>query len=211
MSRGSPKDAAAAVGFSVHTGWALAIVVSGSPDAPRPLLRRRLTLTEARGHGFVFHRAAEALAAGRALSHAERMVQSARRDVSRRAKAELRKVWAELPSGTKLATAGMVLSNAAPPSDLARILHAHPLVHAAEGALFREAVAAACRARRVPVLGVPARELTARAAAALRVPVGRLPGRLREAGLALGRPWGRDEKDAFLVAWLALAGAPHAA
>jgi hypothetical protein len=101
-----------------------------------------------------------------------------------------------------------VRGNQDPPETLEEILRAHPLLHTAEGALFRDALARACEGAGLPVTGVRARALPAAAAGVLGVAPGALQGWLAEVGKALGRPWSRDHKDALLAAAVALAAAP---
>jgi hypothetical protein len=74
------------------------------------------------------------------------------------------------------------------PHDLASILRSHTLVHAAEGALYRAALAAGAAANHISAVLVSARELDP--AAAL----------LRSIGLGAGPPWGKDQKLATLAA-----------
>ena len=88
---------------------------------------------------------------------------------------------------------------------LENILASHPLIHTAEGELFREALRAASRECGVPLAAVTERELFARAAADLRIPVDAIQQRLAEMGRAMGPPWRQDEKYAAMVGWLALA------
>jgi hypothetical protein len=207
----------AALGFSVHTGWAVAVLVAGpaaAPEAtpkvaPQALLRRRLDLCGDSGKRFSYHRAAEVLQAGRPLADAEAIVQAARDNALQYTRAALAALLEGLPAEHRPAAAGIVLGNAPLPADLAAILKAHPRVHAAEGALFREAIASACNAQGLALLGVPGKALAARAEQELKRPAAALAAGSTGAGRALGRPWARDEKDAFLVAWLALAAAPR--
>jgi hypothetical protein len=48
-------------------------------------------------------------------------------------------------------------------------------------------------------------------AVAARIPEGRVASALAELGKASGRPWTRDQKEAALAAWLAIAGGLAAA
>ena len=170
MPKRSPR---AAIGFAVHTGWAAAVALSGPPAAL--LLRRRLELADgAHDARFVFHAAAERpnsaeLITGRALATAQD-----------RAEAALAELIAEL--------AGFALLVALPPEKtlppMAAILASHPLLHRAEGALFRSAIAQAAAARGLPVA----------------TPASPLPPALGKPG----PPWGKDQKDAAALAWAAL-------
>ncbi len=57
----------------------------------------------------------------------------------------------------------------------------------------------------LPVTGVRERELYERSSAEFRVAVDELRLRLSGMGRTVGPPWTQDEKQATLVAWLALA------
>jgi hypothetical protein len=79
-------------------------------------------------------------------------------------------------------------------------------MHAAEGYLYAEALLRACDALSLRALVVPGRDLFEVASSALALDGTTLSGRLVEVGRGGPRPWGRDEKNATLVAWLALSG-----
>jgi hypothetical protein len=143
------------------------------------------------------------------LAAAQRLVEAARAEAMEHAGVAMHSLQAALPAGHRLPTAGIVQSNARLPDSPEAILRAHPLLHTAEGVLFRKVLAQACGDLRLPVLGVPSRELGAAAAALLGVDPGELPVWLAAAGRGLGRPWGKDEKDALQVATRALAAAPR--
>jgi hypothetical protein len=89
---------------------------------------------------------------------------------------------------------------------LESILASHPLIHTAEGELFREALRAASRECGVPMAAVKERELFTRGTAELGIPADALAARLSEMGRVIGAPWRQDEKYAAMVGWLALAG-----
>jgi hypothetical protein len=86
---------------------------------------------------------------------------------------------------------------------LERILDSHAPIHAAEGELFRNALATACEANGLRVVTVPAKALYGRAAAALGLDGSALERRLAEIGKAAGRPWSQDQKESTLAAWIA--------
>ena len=86
-------------------------------------------------------------------------------------------------------------------------LASHPLLHTAEGRLFRDALVQASKHCRLPAFGVKEKEIYARGTAELGLPADDLKARLTEMGLGIGPPWTQDEKLSALVAWLALAAA----
>src|SRR5207237_1305758 len=77
--------------------------------------------------------------------------------------------------------------------------------HPAAGNTSRPARAQACQAVGLRVARVPQRELSSRAAAALRQSPQQLTATLKALGSGMGSPWGADQKDAALLAWLLLA------
>jgi hypothetical protein len=99
---------------------------------------------------------------------------------------------------------GLVAAAGRPLPGLEKILASHALIHAAEGQLFRDALAAAAERAHLPVAALPERELGTRARAALALTEDELRERLAAFGRALGPPWRQDEKQATLAAWLVL-------
>lgn len=158
----------AAVGFSVHTGWAVVVVIA------RPLAlveRARLELSD-RDQRFVYHLAAE-------RGQAERRVRDAARIARDRAAEALRPLIER--HGVTLAAVPKP-KRALPALDV--ILAAHPLIHTAEGELFRAAIEDACRAVGLKVVA----------------PAPVAPSELEKPG----PPWGKDQRDAAALAWGAL-------
>lgn len=189
----------AAVGFSTHTGWAAAVVVSGTASSPRVVLRSRVELWDL-PDPHVYHRAAELdpAAAGKRIQDAQ--------GVSRgKAREGLRALLGTLQ--VRVVAAGIVGANAQLPSDLAAILRSHALVHSAEGELFRGALSFASEEAGLEVTTVPSRKLAALVARAFGIAEADLPRRLADLGHGLGAPWGKDQKDAAAVACVALASA----
>ena len=194
--------ARAAIGFSVHTGWAAAVAVGGSAPVPEVLGRARLELMREEDGVpvFVYHSVEKA-----GLAEAARMVKRAEEAVRRHAVEALQAFAADVAPGG-LVAAGLSAPAGKVPEELEAVLRSHALIHSAEGELFRGAVAWACEAMKVPVEWVPRKSLFARAAEAAgttEVAVKQVVDGMRE---ALGPPWGADQKEAMVLAWIALAG-----
>ncbi len=100
---------------------------------------------------------------------------------------------AGIPSGSRLI-----------PEDLAAVLRSHPLIHTAEGALFRQALASACEDRRVTVISVREREVWLSAADAWELKESELRKQVDGLRKSMGPPWGSDQKTAMAMALLAL-------
>lgn len=157
----------AALGFSIHTGWAAVVALSDSAEV---LARRRIELVEG-GARFVYHAVARGLGAVGGIRDAERTARL-------RAGAALR----DLVQEHGITTAAVPRTRG-PLPPLEAILASHPLLHRAEGELYRGAVEEACR-----TLGL-----------AVVTPVPH-PPRVGK----MSPPWGKDQKDAAALAWAAL-------
>ncbi|HJZ86595.1 MAG TPA: hypothetical protein VKN99_15550 [Polyangia bacterium] len=195
-------QATATLGFRAHTGWAAAVALAGPPAAPRVIDRRRLELAAPGGSADWYHQARELSGAA-----AARKVREGSADAHKRARAAVRALIEQLAAqGYRVVASGLPLGNTRLPSSLEAILRSHALVHSAEGELFRQVLVSASEAAELAVTGVPARQLYAQAAARLHLGEAELKRRLTDLGAAVGAPWGQDQKEAALSAWLALLG-----
>lgn len=195
------KRTPAALGFRAHTGWAALVAAAGPASSPTVLHRARVEMIE--GHApnappFVYHAAAKL-----PLADAERLLRTSQIEARARAKKAIAAVVRELDArGFVVVAGGIIVGNRPLTSPLATILRAHSLIHAAEGALYRGALADACAACDVPVTTIRANELWPQGSKTLRLPEARLRARLTDAGP--GPPWAQDQKESLLVALLAL-------
>ncbi len=195
MARKAPAMAA---GFSVHTGWAVLVAIVGRASDPTVVLRRRVALVPYGDEGAVYHAAREM-----ALPDAAAAIERASKEAIAKALQVIDALAGDMAEETRLEAVGIVEANSVLPSSLEAILRSHALIHTAEGALFRRAIETAARDRKLAVIGVRSKELHARAAATLGMQEQVLPSWLAERGRDVGRPWGRDEKEALLVACVA--------
>ena len=90
-------------------------------------------------------------------------------------------------------------------SNVAYVLAAHVRMHAAEGELYGEAIADALDEAGLPVTLIHPRDVAASAADGLGRDAGSLQRMVTAIGASLGPPWRKDEKEATLLAWTALA------
>lgn len=190
----------AALGFNVHIGWSAVVAVGGPIDAPEILAKARIDLATTFEEGAVFHMGQEL-----PLEKAKALVRDSKARFARRARAGLADFLAGLDA--RVVGAGMVAGAARTLPPIETILKAHPMVHAAEGELYRSVFVEAAEAIGVGPMRVPAEALAARAAAAIGVTQAKVAAHLAAMGKASGRPWAADQKRAALVAWLALATA----
>ena len=192
-----------ALGFRPHTGWSVAVAVSGTATAPQVVWRGRLELWRSTETAQVYH----AVRSSRDLDAAGERVRLAADATQRIAAEELGGLLAKLRAdGYQPVAAVIPLGGMPVPGSLARILPSHSLLHAAEGELFRDALVAAAEHHRVMVLRAPPGDMVVRAARHLNWNQQSVLSTLAEMGRRVGPPWRRDEKDAALTAWLALAG-----
>jgi hypothetical protein len=120
----------------------------------------------------------------------------------RRAREELAAAMAELSDkGYVVVAIGGGVSGAPVKVPLERILKAHPLLHASEGELFRDALAEAAESLGLAVRRVPWKEVWTQLAAEIGAEA---RGRVEGLGAGLGPPWAADQKEACAAAWLAL-------
>jgi hypothetical protein len=199
------KDAnSAAVGFRAHSGWAAAVALAGSPRSPEVIDRRRIALIEPGSPGGVqpYH-----VARTMDLPKAEEFIKGVIVAIDRTALLAVR-AFAEAISGKRhaITCCGIVLASGRELPSLEATLRSHAMVHAAEGELYRGAIARAAKNLNWRCVRVPERDLYNLAAKQLRVPESKLKIRITEMGRALGSPWSADEKCATLAAWLALVG-----
>jgi hypothetical protein len=182
------------IGFREHSGWAAAVTVSGRPAV---LDRRRMLLCDPGLPRQPYH-----AAVGLDLDRARDLVVDVERSAAATAGHELACLVGELnAAGHRIRGVAVAVGTAKVPEELATVLGSHALLHAAEGELYREALADAVEAAGLPVVRFVAREVLADAAAALRRPIADM---LAELGAGLGPPWAKDQKEAAAAALLAL-------
>ena len=190
----------AAIGFRAHTGWAAAVALGGSADEPRVIDRRRIELTGETDLEKIqiYHTAAE-----QPFAKAEWMIDAALAATTTRARASIAMLLEAVP--VPVGCAGLVAGNTRLPASLEKVLASHALIHAAEGEMFRAAIVAGCEACKLPITGFAGNALSDHARQTLGLSPAKLRDRLAALGQGLGPPWGQDQKEAALVAWMALA------
>ena len=192
----------AAIGFRVHSGWAVMVAVSLESGEPRVLLRQRPHLVKRFTYEFrqPYH-TAERMPFAKSRTFIARMEDESRElaeKTVRDAQAAMRDQGFELTSLALLLASGRALPS------LDKILASHALIHTADGEHFRSALRSAGEACGLAALEVPARDLLATASKRLGIPPKKLTAQLIALGKPLGPPWSQDEKFATLAAWLAL-------
>jgi hypothetical protein len=188
-----------ALGFRAHTGWAIAVAVGGETSPAVFVERRRLELSDSSVPAQPYH-AARALPIGKAVVLIRRAQDVARDAALRSLGGFLEELRAHRHT---LVGSGLPTANTKIPSSLSSLLASHPLVHAAEGELYREALAHAADAHGLPLVRVPALDLAAQARSATGLDEHSLTEFLAELGRSAGPPWRQDERDAAMAACIA--------
>lgn len=188
----------AAIGFTVKSGWACAVLVSGARISPVVVESRRVELSDpaipdARQPYHAGFGAARD--AGKELSQ---IVAS----IKRFGRASVTGLIREYQSQYHISGAGVVVGSLIDPNTIA---NDHIRIHALEGQLFRGVVEDAAERRGVRCTLWRERDLLSAAMTALKL----LERELRDMMTALGRdidgPWRAEQKAAMLAAWLVLA------
>jgi hypothetical protein len=197
-----------ALGLKAHSGWAALVALSEDPRARSLAVvdRRRLELMDPADAAWAkqpYH-----AAAGLHAEDAEEVVRRATAAAHAHAGRAVERTLASLrEGGDEVVGCAVLLGSGMPGWSLPEILAVHMRMHQAEGVLFRDALVAAASRAGLDVRGIREKELEVRADEALRLPPQERAVRLAEAGRRAGTPWGRDQKEAALAAWIALRGA----
>ena len=179
-----------ALGFRAHSGWAAMVAVAGTVDKPRVLDRSRIVIADAElsGSRQPYHAAAEL-----PFAEAEVLVRTAIESSRALAREAIGDAIRSLEKkGHTITRAAILKGSARPLPDLRRILAAHPLIHTAEGEMFRDALAWAAGQCGLQVTMAKEKELDPDV---LR--------RLDSLGRLIGPPWTQDQKYATLAALMA--------
>ena len=194
--------APAALGFRLHTGWAALVAVTGVPGKFEVLLRRRIELLPPGDSvpRFVYHKAAEL-----PPSQAAELIQRAEAASQETARIAVKEVLDHLRSPALVVkTVGMPCGSRPVPKDLSAVLHSHPMIHTAEGALFQQAIVSACQGYGLTVISVREREVWLNAASTWGLKEAELRKQVDGLRKSVGAPWTTDQETATAFALLAL-------
>jgi hypothetical protein len=195
----------AAIGITVHSGWGALVAVASDGEALTVLHRAWLGITgnEIPGWKQPYHHA-EKLSLPEARGHIANCAAAS----SRLALEALGDVVSELRAQKKRLTGcAILLGSGRPLPPLPSILHAHPLIHTAEGEFFRRIFWEACCQLKISPVGFRARDLGQCAAKVLgKATKIKLARNMQTLGKAIGPPWTADQKNATLAASLVLLG-----
>jgi hypothetical protein len=193
-----------AFGLKPHSGWAALVVLGGRGGDVAVVDRRRMELVDEAWAKAPYH-AAEDLEPEAARNLVERGVASAHRVAARELRAALDR---ERERGNEVRACAVLTAAPMPAWSVAEILAVHFRMHKAEGVLFREALAGAVKACGARLVAIEEKRLAESAEAALDASAVDLAKTIAALGKSVGPPWGKDQKDAALAAWIALRGRP---
>ena len=181
-----------AFGLRAHSGWAALVVLGEQRDEMIVIDRRRIELVEELWAKQPYH-AAENLEDEEASELVKRGIDAAQRIALREMKAAVKR---ERNRKNEVAGCAVVVGTPMPAWSTADILAVHFRMHKAEGALFQNALVWAAEKCKLKTLLVLEKELLS-GDVAMRERIGGL-------GKSIGPPWGKDQKDAALVALMVL-------
>ncbi|HWY68459.1 MAG TPA: hypothetical protein VNX88_07320 [Terriglobales bacterium] len=189
----------AALGIRMHSGWGVLVAVS---EAIEIIDRRRIVVTSDDGPrgNQPFHHAEEL-----GLQKAEGFLAQYRAESEHLAREAIEAATKQITArGYKVTATALLLASGRSLPALPQILASHPLIHTAEGELFREVVSNACATLKIPVARYRERDLEKVAKGALADSTETTKQRVADAGKIIGPPWTADHKAAALAACIAL-------
>lgn len=192
-----------ALGLKAHSGWAALVALAEHDGDLEVVDRHRVELVEPADLAWAkqpYH-AASGLAPDDARDVVARAMAAARRHAVRALREERTRAWRV---EQEIAAVAVLTSDPMPDWSVAEILAVHFRMHKAEGVLFRDALARAAGTCRLPLVAIVEKRLGDHAERALAQPRARVQAAIAALGAGLGPPWGRDQKDAALAAWIGL-------
>jgi hypothetical protein len=185
----------AVVGVADHSGWAFLVTVGADDSGARVVDRRRCELLDGPLPRQPYH-AAEGLD----LDAADDLVSRVYAAAEAGAAAALASLAEDLAAGGHAPAALTIRGEKAVLPSMATVLASHALIHAAEGMLYRAALAEAAARSGLAVARHAPGEPDAAAVAALGTTRAGLDRMLTEWGRELGPPWRKEHKQAAAAA-----------
>jgi len=188
-----------AFGFKAHSGWTALVVLGKDRDELVVVDRRRIDLVDESWAKQPYH-AAEELERAEARKLVKRAVDTVHRVALSEMKALIKR---EANRQNEVVGCSVLVGTPMPGWNTDEILAVHFRMHKAEGALFQNALVRAGEKCKLPTLAVLEKELMAEASHLLRTPPVIFVKEIAALGKPIGAPWGKDQKDAALIALMA--------
>ena len=189
-----------AFGFKAHSGWAALVVLGKERDELVVVDRRRIELVDEPWAKQPYH-AAEGLERQEARKLVKRGIDAAQRLALSEMKAAVKR---EENRKNELVGCSVLVGTPMPDWSTDEILAVHFRMHKAEGVLFQNALVSAAEKCKLKTLRVPEKELLLEASSHLGLKSDDLINTVAALGKPIGAPWGKDQKDAALIALMAL-------
>jgi hypothetical protein len=188
-----------ALGFRVKSGWAMAVLLSGTSSSPTVIDRRRVELadpsvpesTQPFHAGLDLPKPEAAKTIGRLVKCVERF--------STRQLAKLIKDYRA--AGNRIVGGGITGGSTIDPQT---IKNDHIRAHAEEGRLFRRVIQDGMKVAGLKVSVTAERDLFSKAVETLGISEGNVKTELTAMGKSIEGSWRSEEKAAALAAWMAL-------
>lgn len=189
-----------AFGFKAHSGWAALVVLCKQAGEVAVVDRRRIELVDEPWAKQPYH-AAEGLERQAARDLVKRGIDAAHRLALREMRAAVKR---EHDRKNEVTGCAVLVGTPMPDWNTDEILSVHFRMHKAEGTLFQNALVRAAEECKLNALTVLEKELMVQASSQLRMRSDLLANKLVGLGKTVGAPWGKDQKDAALVALMLL-------
>ena len=189
-----------AFGFRAHSGWAALVVLGKQGEELVVVDRRRIELVDELWARQPYH-AAEGLESRVARELVKRGIDVAHRLALAEMKAAIKR---ERSRKNEVAGCAVIVGSPMPGWNTEEILAVHFRMHKAEGVLFQNALVRASEKCKLKTLPVFEKELMAQASKELGSRSDTLVQMIAGLGKPIGAPWGKDQKDAALIALMAL-------
>jgi hypothetical protein len=188
----------AALGFRVKSGWAAAVMLSGSPLSPELCDVRRVELSDPR---FSETQQPYHASMGKLETDARRITSRVAvvRNVARKSIAAL--LVRHRQNGYAIRCAGVVVGSQTDPRSIA---NPHIRAHALEGQLFRSVLEEPLHMHGISAHILLERDAYAQAAAKLKLTNAKMRDVIQRLGRVAKVPWRVEQKIAAVAAWLAL-------
>lgn len=181
-----------AFGLKAHSGWAMLVVLGKQGEQLAVVDRRRIELVEHAWAKQPYH-AAEGLQAQKARD----LIQCGIDETHRVALSEMKAaVKRERDRKNEVTGCAVVVGTPMTDWNTDEILAVHFRMHKAEGVLFQNVLLRAAEQCKLETLAALDKDLIAQA--------GDFTKKLAALGKSIGPPWGKDQKDAALVALMLL-------
>ncbi len=188
----------AALGFRVKSGWAAAVLLTGSARSPRVCDVQRIDLSDPQVPETrqPYHAAMGKLETDpRKIDRRVRVVRS----IAQQSIAKLRAGYR--PNGYSIRRAALVVGSRIDPASIANL---HIRAHALEGQLFRSVLQESLHAHRILSDVLIERDAYARAAVQLKQSNQNVRRVIQKFGQDTEAPWRAEQKLAAVAAWVAL-------